>query len=163
MRQFKRILTTTDLSKPSWSAVQFAAHLAKQAGAKLTVLHVQQTMAIAYSHWTGEIAAELDRAILQQVREEAEGWVSRHIKNQDVEVLVRSGSVEESILRVAQEIDADLIVMATHGHTGLKHLMMGSVTEHVMRNATCPMMVVNPAKMEEARNAKSKKDKEKAA
>ena len=59
-----------------------------------------------------------------------------------VDTVIRTGPVAAEIIAVAQSLPADLIVVSTHGRTGLKHVLLGSVTEHVVRHAPCPVFVV---------------------
>jgi nucleotide-binding universal stress UspA family protein len=59
-----------------------------------------------------------------------------------VDIIVRQSFIFEGILEVAREIRADLIIATTHGHTGLKHLFLGSVAENIVRRAPCPVLVV---------------------
>jgi nucleotide-binding universal stress UspA family protein len=62
--------------------------------------------------------------------------------SQRVELLVRDGPASEEIVKAAEEQRADVIVMATHGRTGIRHLLLGSVTEKVLRASSCPVLVV---------------------
>ncbi len=144
MKRFKHVLATTDLSPESLSAVSYAGHLAKAEGAKLTILHVPHSTSLAYTDFVPPIdMMNIDTAIEDAAREELERWVRRHLKNvPKVEVLIRSGITHETICDVAREIGASVIVMATHGRKGLGHLFLGSVTERVLRDAPCPVLVL---------------------
>ena len=146
MKRFKQILTTTDLSPESFSAVSYAAHLAKSDGAKLTVVHVPHSTSLAYTDFVPPIdMMNIDTAIEDAAREELESWVARHLRSVPrVDVVLRSGITHEAICDVAKETGASVIVMATHGRKGLGHLVLGSVTERVLRDAPCPVLVVKP-------------------
>jgi len=163
MKRFKQILTTSDLSPESFAAVSYAAHLAKSDGAKLTVLHVPHSTSLAYTDFVPPIdMMNIDTAIEDAAREELQSWVARHLRRVPrVDVVLRSGITHETICEVAKEIGANVIVMSTHGRKGLGHLVLGSVTERVLRDAPCPVLVVKPpessADQTKRRRTKAKK------
>lgn len=146
MKRFKHILATTDLSPESFAAVQFAAHLALAQGAKLTILHVPQTTTLLFTDFSPPVdLLALDREIESAAREKLEGWVQRHVKKQPgVRIVVRSGVTHEVVDKVASDLGVSLIVIATHGRKGIGHAILGSVTERVLREAPCPVLVVRP-------------------
>jgi universal stress protein A len=91
-----------------------------------------------------------------------ESWVGRHLKSKSgIRVVIRAGVTHEVVCKVAEEAGANLIVMATHGRRGLGHVILGSVTERVLRDAPCPVLVVRPpappTKKAKAATAKTKK------
>jgi universal stress protein A len=145
MNEFKwqRILAPTDRSAFSEKAVAYAKALAKQFGAELHVLRVlaDEEKAIAEHRFTGVIDAtdppdDYSRWAAELVGEA--GDVRR------VEVVQIGADVPEAIVRYARRNDIDLIVMATHGRTGLTHLLMGSVAEKVVRAAPCAVLTLRP-------------------
>ena len=146
MKRFKHILAATDLSPESFSAVQYAAHLAQGQGAKLTILHVPQTTTLLFTDFAPPVdLLSLDRTIEAAARETLESWVRRHLKGKaTARIVIRAGVTHEVIARVASEAGASLIVMATHGRRGIGHVILGSVTERVLREAPCPVLVVRP-------------------
>lgn len=146
MKRFKHILATTDLSPESFSAVQYAAHLAEGQGAKLTILHVPQTTTLLFTDFAPPVdLMSLDRSIETAARETLEGWVHRHVKSKAVsKIIIRPGVTHEVICKAAVDVGASLIVMATHGRRGIGHVILGSVTERVLRDAPCPVLVVRP-------------------
>lgn len=148
MTRFKKILATTDLSPESFSAVSFAGHLAREQGGRLVVLHVPHSTSLVYTDFAPPIdMLNIDAAIEKASRDQLEKWVKRHLHDlPDVEVIVRAGITHETICEVAAEVGADLIVIATHGRKGLGHLVLGSVTERVLRDAPCPVLVIKPPK-----------------
>jgi len=130
------ILHGTDFSDRSNHALHMAAALARDYGARLIVLHVATAPPMVYSD--GIIPpVDLDRQV-EQAREELarlplpSGAVRRF----------EEGDTEEVILRVASEERADLLVLGTHGRTGLGRLLMGSVAERILRRAQCPVLTV---------------------
>jgi len=146
MKRFKHILATTDLSPESFAAVQYAAHLAQGQGAKLTILHVPQTTTLLFTDFAPPVdLMSLDRTIEAAARETLEGWVHRHMKHaSSTRLVIRAGPTHEVICKAAADAGANLIVMATHGRRGLGHVILGSVTERVLRDAPCPVLVVRP-------------------
>ena len=165
MKRFKSILATTDLSPESFAAVQYAAHLAEGQGAKLTVVHIPQTTTLLFTDFAPPVdLVSLDKTIEKAGRDTLETWVRRHLKTKSpVKVVIRAGVTHEVVCKVAEEIGANLIVMATHGRRGLGHVILGSVTERVLRDAPCPVLVVRPpapaAKQTKASKTKATKKK----
>ncbi len=80
----------------------------------------------------------VDRDALENIRRRAEGPDLKY----PVDTLLRRGFAPEAIMETAEERDADLIVMGTHGRTGLSRLLMGSVAENVLPRASCPVLIV---------------------
>lgn len=148
MKHFKHVLATTDLSPESFAAVQYAAHLAEGQAAKLTILHVVHSISLAYTDFVPPVdMVNVEQAIEEAARERLEQWVRRHIKRASrVSIVLRKGVVDEAICKHAEESDASVIVIATHGRKGLGHMVLGSVAERVARNAPCPVLVVKPPK-----------------
>jgi nucleotide-binding universal stress UspA family protein len=147
MKRFKRIMATTDLSPESLSAVVYAGHLAKSEGARLTVLHVPHSTSLVYTDFVPPVdLTSIDMAVEEAAREELESWCRKHLRRlPKVEVMLRHGLTHETICETAKDVGASVIVMATHGRRGFGHLVLGSVTERVLREAPCPVLVVRPA------------------
>src|SRR6185503_16514583 len=91
--------------------------------------------AIDYASLQAEMRASGDKQLAQLAVDEVRGEIS-------TDTLVRTGSPALEIIDVAKSLTADLIVISTHGRTGLKHVVLGSVAEHVVRGAPCPVLVV---------------------
>jgi len=133
----KNILVPLDFSRMSLKSLEYAVPLAKQFGAKLILLHVLR----APAYWKdAPYLADLDREQLAVIEKQLDDMIPAGLP---VETAVRQSFVFEGILEVAREIDADLIITTTHGHTGLKHLFKGSTAENVVRRANCPVLVVH--------------------
>lgn len=138
----KRILVPIDFSDCSKKALRYALPLARQHQAALTLLHVVEP-----AYGVGEYGvletAELE-ASLRAGGEKELGKVAAEAALAQVpsDILVRIGSPAGAIVEVADELTADLIVISTHGRTGLKHALLGSVAEHVVQRAPCPVFVV---------------------
>lgn len=138
MLPIRRILQPTDFSEWSEVAFRLATALARDYGASLIVLHVASNPAMVMAD--GIIPPAVDDA-KDSLREELQ-----RIQTPDTSVhlihRLEEGNPASEILRVAQAVGADLIVMGTHGRRGLKRLLMGSVAEQVVRNSPCPVLTV---------------------
>jgi len=163
MKHFKHVMTTTDLSPESLSAVSYAAHLARAQGSRLTILHVPHSTSLAYTEFVPPIdMVNIDAAIEDAAEERLTSWVGRHLRSMPgAKVIMRPGITHETICEVAEEVGASVIVMATHGRKGLGHLVLGSVTERVLRDAPCPVLVIKPPSA--ASNGKARKKTKKKA
>ncbi len=135
---WKRILLATDGSKHSLSATEKAIDLAKSYGGTLAAISVVDV--------PDELYAEAPGVIDELIRK-AKGYAEK-VGNMataagvEVKTQVREGESHEAIIKLARDESADLIVMGSHGRTGLKRLLMGSVTEKVIGHAPCPVLVV---------------------
>jgi nucleotide-binding universal stress UspA family protein len=145
MASFKRILVPVDFSDASERALSAALGLASDLGAEIKVVHIHQVQT-QYMIEGGLYAPELDEEELMEKREkELDNFIETHKGDMNIAREVRAGIPETEILEIAKEFQADLIVMGTHGRTGLSHLLMGSVTENVLRHTNVPILSVrNP-------------------
>jgi universal stress protein A len=144
---FKKILCPIDLDDDtSLSALSYASGLAEQNNATLYLLHVARIpgpdmdapVAIApHPHWEMEAQRKLETIGRQRLDAKVA-----------YEVIVRGGIPESVIVELAVELGIDLIVMATHGRSGLAHLILGSVAEAVIREAPCPVLTLRPRRVE---------------
>jgi nucleotide-binding universal stress UspA family protein len=134
---FKRILCPVDFSDYSRAAAALAASLAKESGAELILLHSADTP-IAYATDEEEGLDESLNAELQ-VKLAA---IPLPPETQQVRRLVVEGDAGAAILDVARDERVDLIVISSHGRTGLSRLLLGSVAEYVVRNAACPVLTL---------------------
>jgi nucleotide-binding universal stress UspA family protein len=135
--RLKSILVPLDFCEMSLKSLQYAVPLAKQFGAKVTLLHVLK----ASAHFKdAEYLAYLEREELAVIEKQLDELIPQGLS---VETAVRQSFVFEAILDVAREIGADLIITTTHGHTGLRHLFKGSTAENVVRRAPCPVLVLH--------------------
>jgi nucleotide-binding universal stress UspA family protein len=147
-RSIRSILVPLDFSKPSEKALQQAAALARQFGAKLTLLNVVEPIAMPdFAYYP--LMMENDKVVAGARKRLDQVWARQGIEQDLVEkVLVRNGPAHREITDAARSLKSDLIVIATHGHTGLAHVFLGSTAERVVRHAECPVLVVRglPAK-----------------
>lgn len=142
MLKIQKIVMPTDFSPAAGHALQWAADLARQFQATLLLLHVVPPSAYPL-HNVGQLRGfpDLREEILKRCREEIQG-VAKQAGQGKVETLVLEGVPHAEITAVATREKADLIVMGTHGHTGLKHVLLGSVAERVLRAAPVPVLTV---------------------
>jgi nucleotide-binding universal stress UspA family protein len=145
MKRFKSIVATTDLSRESLSTVRFAVHLAMAQHAALTIVHVPESPAALSPEFKmppqlEQLSAEMNRA----ARRKLEDWSKRYSKKLEIDVVVERGRTCETICDIAGRQDADLIVISTHGRRGFGKLLLGSVTNRLLREAPCPVLVVPP-------------------
>ncbi len=145
MIDLHRILVPTDFSKFSQHALTYAAAFAEKFGAELYLLHVVQDLALVIPEVI-PIEPPLTPSV-QQLTTAVQSAFDRVIEENRLQGLtlhreVREGTPFYEIIRYAREATIDLIVMGTHGHTGLAHVLLGSVTEKVVRKAPCPVLTV---------------------
>lgn len=141
--RLKNILVTTDFSEGSKRALEYAIDLAHEHGSKIVVLHAVQP-----EPFTGvpldplhECDVVAEREAEREMSRFAESRLFAGLRHQK---LIRRGFIGDVIKGVAQVNAVDLIVLATHGRTGMKHLVMGSVAEKIFRSAACPVMTIGP-------------------
>ena len=141
------ILVPVDLSEPSLNALEHAAALAKDRRAILHLLYVVDraptSKGMKEKH---AAAARVDRLFEEEAAKtvkELDRLASRLRRGGiDVKVSTSEGRPAAEILKAAKDGKVDLIAMGTHGRTGLRHLLMGSVAESVMRQASCPVLIL---------------------
>jgi nucleotide-binding universal stress UspA family protein len=142
----RHILAPTDFSACSKQAVDYAFALAKRFGAKLSLLHVIEPPDLP---GVGTIPPELAHKLLDIQERDAQRRLAALLPQAEAaQVKVVShvviGSPYRKILETAAAENVGVIVMATHGRTGVSHLMMGSVAERIVRMATCPVLTLRP-------------------
>jgi len=142
--RLRRILAPTDFSNDSRHAIRHARSLAASAGATLELLHVLPNFEVPLPMnpggfgVSGGVVEDLEAAARKGLADLA----SEKGERVAIETLVWQGAAATTILNRAEESSADLVVMATHGHSGLDRLLLGSVTEKVARLARCPVLVL---------------------
>jgi nucleotide-binding universal stress UspA family protein len=140
----KRILVPIDFSVTATKALQYALSFATAFDAELLLLHVTQTwsMPVEYGYVPPDSAVS-QQQVADSTRKALDELCAREIgTRRRYQAQVREGVPWLEIAAAAQENDADLIILSTHGWTGLKHALMGSVAERVVRHAPCPVLVV---------------------
>jgi universal stress protein A len=137
MSIFNRILCPIDFDGNSLDALRLARRIAEQDKATLYLLHVipPQDPLVMSAPAIAEHDEKYARAELQRVS-------NAELTGVDHEVLLRFGHPAEQIVAAERETKAELLVMATHGRTGVSHFIMGSVAERVVRESACPVLTV---------------------
>ena len=133
----KRILFPTDFSHTGDAALAFATSLAKESDGRLIIVHVQEAP-LAYG------GGEMYYGIPEPTTDELLNMlhdVKPTDSNVPVEYRLVTGDPADAVVRLAEDDDADLIVLGSHGRTGLTRLLMGSVAEAIVRKAHCPVLV----------------------
>ena len=141
MIEIQKILVPTDFSEYSQHAVKYAVALAQSFKAKLYVVHVwDQSIAVGPTEtFHTEIWVEAEKSEKERLNQVTQGLRTEGI---DAESVFVSGTAYIEIAKTAKELDVDLITLATHGRTGLRHLVFGSTAEKIIRLAPCPVLVV---------------------
>lgn len=142
MPSFKSILCPVDFSGNSRHALVVAADLAKSWGATLTIAHVWQPP--LYGSPDAPVAGTVIQSLVDDAERMLDEWQAA-VQSDGLEIArtkITTGVPWHEILELAKGASADLIVMGTHGRTGLKHVLIGSVAEKVVRHATCDVLVV---------------------
>jgi universal stress protein A len=145
----RRILVPLDFSTSAEKALRYAISFARQFDARVTLVHVRPTT--YYPAGMGEFATILpaNEPPLDQIEADLKKNAARLVPPGMCErTVVRIGAAYDEICRVAEELAIDVIIIATHGHTGLKHALLGSTAERVVRHAPCPVLVVREHEQE---------------
>jgi universal stress protein A len=140
--ELTKVLVPTDFSNHSDQALQWGASLAGKYAAQMLLLHVIPP-AVEEVSARGSASEEAIMDLEAKVEARLYEIISQELQESlPVDVKIAVGKPAEEILRVAHEEAVDLIVMGTHGHTGLTHVLLGSTAETVLRNAPCPVFTV---------------------
>ena len=159
MEKIKKILAPTDFSELSKVGVRYALNLAKSTGTEVTVYHVVTPGELMDS--SIEINEEFRGYVPHPLRNPLETYqrvlarflkdhFSDHIRQVSIREKVQLGVPHKSIVELAETDGSDLIVISTHGRTGFSHMLVGSVTERVVREAPCPVLSIHPQAKEKA-------------
>jgi nucleotide-binding universal stress UspA family protein len=147
MNSMKTILHPTDFSDPAQNSFQFACALASDMKARLIAFHVVPHTSVLvddfidYTSPDHELKAWSRLRDLQQMAQDGYGL--------EIDIDLSEGDPATEILKTAERRHCDLIVMGTHGRTGLRHLLMGNVAERVVRKAPCPVLTARSPLVQE--------------
>ena len=159
-----RLLVATDFSDLSAEAVQYAQSLAETYDAEILLIHVIDD-APALAFHTMELTTDI---VIEDTTKHAEQHLQQFVHDHDirapqgVRLVTRRGNPYEEITRCAREEKAGLIVMATHGRTGLAHVLLGSVAEKVVQHADIPVLTIKPASVRRSMPAADQAEDEKS-
>ena len=138
----RSILVPLDFSEPAEKALRYAVAFGRRLEARITLLHVRQLPYYLAEPGFVPAAMPVDdppEAVTQRLEADARRLVPPEILER---TLLRVGAPFDEICKAAAELNTDLIILSTHGYTGLKHVLMGSTAERVVRHAPCPVLVV---------------------
>ena len=143
--ELNKILCTVDFADAEHPAVEYAKMLARLSGGSILVLHVIPTRSV-YEH-LGLVATEVDKhmdAYRKDSTTKMEIFLAERFPGENVSSLVYEGDPAETIVKIAENRNMDIIVMGTHGHGGFNKLFFGSVANQVIRTANCPVLTIRP-------------------
>lgn len=148
MDKMKKILAPTDISDLSKAGVRRALEMAGADGAEVIIYHVARHPILLHD----DLAPAAEFPLIDEILEERKKSLDDYLKwnfsdltrGLKVSAVVEMGIPSEAILNKAHKEKVDLIVMSTHGRTGVMHMLIGSVTERVVREALCPVLSIRP-------------------
>ncbi len=152
MLPFKKILCPTDFSEPSSEALKVANELALHFSAELCLVHVLAPIPVVTAATTpisagaptttfDVVAYEKELKVASQ--EKLSALIDRGVaKELKVQSYLAQGKAADEIARIAEKEKVDLIIISTHGETGFRHMIFGSVAEKVVRHAPCPVLTI---------------------
>lgn len=147
MSEYRTLLLAYDFSEHAKAALDVATDLARRLGASLHIVHVVQTPSYAYAAGTyggADLPPPMDLLKVREAADEALRALAEGIEGIDAVSphVVEGERVANAICDTAVQVGADLVVMGTHGRTGLAHVFLGSVAERTLREARCPVLTV---------------------
>ena len=144
MYSVKNILVPIDFSDFSKNALRYSVNFAEHFNAKLHMIYVVEPAIYPADFSMGQVSIpSLDIDMTERAKEELEQLAKEEVApHVQTEILIKSGKPFLEIIQSAAELDIDLIIIATHGHTGMEHLLFGSTAEKVVRKAPCPVLTL---------------------
>lgn len=144
MEMIKKILVPIDFSDYSKKALQYTVKFAKSFSAELYLVYVIEPMVYPADLSMGQMVipqseVNLSEKANNELAELATNAIGESLK---YNILIKTGKPFMEVIETASEVDADLIIIATHGHTGVEHLLFGSTSEKVVRKAPCPVLTL---------------------
>ena len=142
--QFKNILVPIDFSDFSKSALKYAVTFAQHYHAKLILIYVMEPVIYPPDFSMGQITLptvnfEMDKRAKEELDKLAEVEIASLVQ---VSTVIKTGKPFVEIIETAKEEDADLIIISTHGHSGVEHILFGSTADKVVRKAPCPVLTL---------------------
>ena len=158
--EIKKVLVPIDFSDYSKSSLKYAVNFAKNFKASLILVYVVEPVIYPPDFSMGQIAIpaagiEMDKRAKEELNKLAEKEIPSGLS---VKKIIKTGKPFVEIIETAADEDADLIIIATHGHTGVEHILFGSTAEKVVRKAPCPVLTLR----EPAKGFRFKQEMEKA-
>jgi len=142
--KIERILFPIDFSEGSKDALDYAISLSKEYNAKLFLIHVVHDISMSAGWQVAHIRIdELYREMVESAKKEMERFCRNELRgHENIEPIVVRGIPDEEILKAARDKKIDIIVIGTHGRTGIDRILFGSTAEKVVRKAPCPVLSV---------------------
>ena len=142
--KIKKVLVPIDFSDYSKNSLRYAVDFVKQFGAELYLIYVVEPVIYPPDFSMGQIAIpsvdlEMDKRAVEELEKLAKKEIPHEIK---VNTIVKTGKPFIEIIETASEEKIDLIIISTHGHTGMEHILFGSTAEKVVRKAPCPVLTL---------------------
>lgn len=144
--KIQRILVPVDFSDGSRQAVQYASDLARTFKAEIHLLHVIEPIVYPIEYGVAPAAhTDIEETARANAEREMRRMAEKHAHGVSSHAWIRIGRAADAIAEVAKDALIDLIVMSTHGRTGVSHLLLGSTAERVVRIAPCPVLSLKGA------------------
>jgi nucleotide-binding universal stress UspA family protein len=142
VRSFRTVLLATDLTSASSEATDRAIELASRLGARLLIVHVMDSRRLAGggSHSRLDLARTEREGVLMDIVRRA------RLNGASAEFLIWTGDPGNALVAAAEAEHADLLVVGCHGRSGAGRMLLGSVSDHLVRHAGCPVLVVRPTR-----------------
>lgn len=142
--KIKKVLVPIDFSDYSRNALHYSIEFAKHFDAELILVYVVEPMIYPPDFSMGQVAVPaMDLELDKRAREELDKLSKTEApKDMKVKTVVKTGKPFYEIIETASEEDVDLIIIATHGHSGVQHILFGSTAEKVVRKASCPVLTL---------------------
>lgn len=137
---FRNILCPIDFDANSPAALGFAGEIAQETHGKIYLLHVVPWTVAAVPIDASQVLAELKQSATTRLQQLAKEKLNGRVANEIVVTVATDPGSE--VVRIARELKADVVIMATHGRKGLSHLVLGSVAERVVRESLCPVLTL---------------------
>ncbi|MCX8085014.1 MAG: universal stress protein [Calditerrivibrio sp.] len=147
MINIKKILVPTDFSETSKYAMQYAIEFAKNFGAELRIVHVIFDESQIVAFYLPQVTFQnLDQELEESAKKQMDEFLAHfpELKEVTYDVKMLKGTAFVEIISEAKDMKADLIIIGTHGRTGLEHVLFGSTAEKVVRKSPCPVLTVKP-------------------
>jgi nucleotide-binding universal stress UspA family protein len=143
---WKRILCPIDFSDASRAALEAVAELSKRYGARVALFHAYPVPGYTFPDGSFVASSKMLEELAEQANRHMQEWkeLAGKLGIAQVETATAIGEPAHEILAFAKAQQADLVVIGTHGRTGIQHALMGSVAERVVRRSTCPVLTVRP-------------------
>jgi nucleotide-binding universal stress UspA family protein len=146
----KNILVATDFSEPSGVALAYGRDLARSSGATMHVLHVLQGVALGYGTELGFALPDLQAELEKASRRDLDNLLTADDRSilKAVPIVETHANIANGVTEYARKHAIDLVIVGTHGRGAVKHLLVGSVAERVVRTAPCPVLTVRAVERE---------------